>query len=157
MRRPYDSGGEVSACRERTPGVPRKKAYANAVLSVDGKDNKDNIEKITHRNLFNVLKCGNLKFMYDKLSQYHSFCECTNLNEMQEILLKKGWQCRKKFSKGSNNFKKYKAGKYKTGEICWISFGYDGLYVTDEFDSFIIDWQDKNTEKIIEQLENDLR
>lgn len=118
---------------------------------------KDNIEIITHRNLFNVLKCGNLKFMYDKLSQYHSFCECTNLNEMQEILLKKGWQCRKKFSKGSNNFKKYKAGKYKTGEICWISFGYDGLYVTDEFDSFIIDWQDKNTEKIIEQLENDLR
>ena len=118
---------------------------------------KNNIEIITHRNLFNVLKCGNLKFMYDKLSQYHSFCECTNLNEMQEILLKKGWQCRKKFSKGSNNFKKYKAGKYKTGEICWISFGYDGLYVTDEFDSFIIDWQDKNTEKIIEQLENDLR
>lgn len=117
---------------------------------------KDNIEIINHQNLFDVLKCGNLKFMYEKLSKYHSFCECANLNEIQEILLKKGWQQREKFSKDSDNFKKNKVGKHETGEIRWISFGYDGLYITDEFDSFIIDWQDRNTEKIKEQLEKDL-
>ena len=49
----FDSCGDFTACRERTPGVPRKKAYANAVLSVDGKDNKDNIEKIYKTNYYN--------------------------------------------------------------------------------------------------------
>ena len=73
-----------------------------------------------------------------------------------------GWQQREKFSKDSDDFKKFKVGTrntrdQQTKEISWISFGYDGLYITDEFDSFIIEWQDKNTEKIKEQLENDLR
>ena len=36
VRRPYDSSGEVSACRERTPGVPRWKTFANTVRSGDG-------------------------------------------------------------------------------------------------------------------------
>ena len=46
----FDSCGDFTACRERTPGDPRKKAYANAVPSVDG---KDNIEKIYKTNYFN--------------------------------------------------------------------------------------------------------
>lgn len=127
--------------------------FANCELA------KDNIEIIDHRNLFDVLKCGNLKFMYDKLSKYHSFSESPDLKKIEEALCAdgKGWQCREKFSKDSGDVKKYKVGKHETGEISWISFGYDGLYITDEFDSFIIDWQDKNTEKIKEQLENDLR
>ena len=84
--------------------------------------------------------------------------ESPNLKKLEETLYsnKKGWKPRKKFSKGSGDFKKYKVGKHETGEISWIYFGYDGLYITDEFDSFIIDWQDKNTEKIIEQLKKDL-
>ncbi len=118
---------------------------------------KDNIEIISHQSLFDVLKCGNLKFMYEKLSKYHSFCRSTDLNEIQRVLSEKGWQCRKKFSKSSNDLKKYKIEKHEMGKISWISFGYDGLYITDEFDSFIIDWQGENTEKIKEQLEKDLR
>lgn len=125
---------------------------------------KDNIEIINHRNLFDVLKCGNLKFMYDKLSKYHLFSESPDLVKIKETLdgKEKDWKCIKKFSKDSDDFKKYKVGTRKVGdqqaeEISWISVGYDGLYITDEFDSFIIDWQDRNTEKIIEQLENDLR
>lgn len=118
---------------------------------------KDNIEIIIHQNLFDVLKYGNLKYMYEKLSKYHAFYKCTDLNEIQRVLSEKGWQRREKFSKSGDNVKKYKVGKHETGEISWISFGYDGLYVTDEFDSFIIDWADENTEKIKEQLEKDLR
>ncbi len=123
--------------------------------------NKDNIEIINHLNLFDVLKCGNLKFMYDKLSKYHSFSESPDLKKIEDSLEGKSWKCIKKFSKESDDFKKFKVGTRKTGdqqteEISWISFGYDGVYITDEFDSFIIDWQDKNTEKIIEQLEKDL-
>lgn len=122
---------------------------------------KDNIEIINHLNLFDVLKCGNLKFMYDKLSKYHSFSESPDLKKIEDSLEGKSWKCIKKFSKESDDFKKFKVGTRKTGdqqteEISWISFGYDGVYITDEFDSFIIDWQDKNTEKIIEQLEKDL-
>ncbi len=119
---------------------------------------KDNIEIINHRNLFDVLKRGNLTFMYDKLSKYHLFSESPALKKIEDALCAdgKGWQYREKFSKGSDDFKKYKSGKHETGEISWISFGYDGLYITDEFNSFIIDWQDKNTEKIKEQLEKDL-
>ena len=67
----------------------------------------------------------------------------------------KGWQKKRKFSKDSDDFKMCKYGKIQ--ETSRISFGYDGLYITDEFDSFIIEWQDKNTEKIKEQLEKDLR
>ena len=37
VHRPYDSSGQVSACRERTPGVPRWETRANDVRSVDGK------------------------------------------------------------------------------------------------------------------------
>ncbi len=125
---------------------------------------KDNIEIINHRNLFDVLKCGNLKFMYDKLSEYHLFSESPDLVKIKETLdgKEKDWKCIKKFSKDSDDFKKYKVGTRKVGdqqaeETSWISFGYDGLYITDEFDSFIIEWQDKNTEKIKEQLEKDLR
>lgn len=125
---------------------------------------KDNIEIINHRNLFDVLKCGNLKFMYDKLSKYHLFSESPDLVKIKETLdgKEKDWKCIKKFSKDSDDFKKYKVGTRKVGdqqaeEISWISVGYDGLYITDEFDSFIIEWQDKNTEKIKEQLEKDLR
>ena len=119
---------------------------------------KVNIEIIDRSELFNVVKNSSFKFMYDKLSKYHSFSESPNLKKLEETLYsnKKGWKPRKKFSKGSGDFKKYKVGKHETGEISWIYFGYDGLYITDEFDSFIIDWQDKNTEKIIEQLKKDL-
>ncbi len=116
-----------------------------------------NIEIIKPEDLFDMLKSGNLGFMYEKLSVYHTFDKGQNLDEIQKLLFEKGWQFSKKFGKGSDNLKKYKTGKYKAGEISWISFGYDGLYITDEFDSFIIDWHDDNTEKIKEQLENDLR
>ena len=121
----------------------------------------DNIEIVEHRKLFDVLKRGNLKFMYDKLSKYHLFCEGPDLGKIKDALVGKGWKCIKKFSKDSDDLKKFKMGTRKAGnqqteEISWISFGYDGLYITDEFDSFIIDWQDKNTEKIKEQLEKDL-
>lgn len=118
---------------------------------------KDNIEIINHQKLFDILKCGNPNFMYDKLSKYHSFCECLNLNEIQEVLSKKDWQEKRLSNKTCDELKIYKCGK--TQETSWISFGYDGLYITDEFDSFIIDWEDenKNTEKIKEQLENDLK
>ena len=102
--------------------------------------------------------------MYDKLSKYHLFSESPDLVKIKETLdgKEKDWKCIKKFSKESDDFKKFKVGTRKVGdqqaeEISWISVGYDGLYITDEFDSFIIDWQDKNTEKIIEQLEKDLR
>lgn len=115
---------------------------------------KDNIEIIINRNLFEVLKCGNLKFMYDKLSKYHTFSESPDLKKIKETLEKKCWKQREKFCKDSDDFKIYKCGE--TQETSWISFGYDGLYITDEFNSFIIDWQDENTEKIEEQLEKDL-
>lgn len=118
---------------------------------------KDNIEIISDQSLFNVLKCGSLKFMYEKLSKYHAFCKGADLDKIKSVLYEKGWQSREKFSKNSDNFKQYKVGTHKTGEISWISFGYDGLYITDEFDSFIIDWEDENTEKIKEQLETDLK
>ena len=119
---------------------------------------KDNIEIIDRSELFNVVKNSGFKFMHDKLSKYHLFSESPNLKKLEETLHsdKKGWKPRKKFSKSSDDFKKYKVGKHETEEISWISFGYDGLYITDEFDSFIIDWQNKNTEKIKEQLEKDL-
>lgn len=116
-----------------------------------------NIEIISRRDLFDMLKSGNLSFMYEKLSVYHTFDKGQNLDEIQKSLSKKGWQSGKKFGKDSDNLKKYKLGKHDAGDISWISFGYDGLYITDEFDSFIIDWHDDNTERIKEQLENDLR
>lgn len=132
--------------------------FANCKLA------KDNIEIINHQDLFDVLKCGNLKFMYDKLSKYHLFCESPDLEKLKEALNPDGagWQQREKFSKDSDDFKKFKVGTrntrdQQTKEISWISFGYDGLYITDEFDSFIIDWHNRNTEKIKEQLEKDLR
>ncbi len=116
----------------------------------------DNIEIIDRSELFNVVKNSGFKFMYDKLSKYHSFSESPDLEKIEKVLKdEKGWQKKRKFSKDSDDFKMYKYGK--TQETSWISFGYDGLYITDEFDSFIIEWQDKNTEKIKEQLENDLR
>ena len=37
VRRPYNSIGQVSSCRERTPGVPRWKTWANAIRTGDGK------------------------------------------------------------------------------------------------------------------------
>lgn len=121
---------------------------------------KDNIEIIDNKNLFNVLKCGNLKFMYKKLSRYHSFCDNINLNEIQNFL--KNWKCKKMFKGSQNNFKCYKVWKYekeeikKIEEIERIFFGYNGFYITDEFNSFIIEWQDDNTEAIKEQLKKDL-
>ena len=78
------------------------------------------------------------------------------MEKIEKVLKdEKGWQKIEEFSKDSDDFKMYKYGK--TQETSRISFSYDGLYITDEFDSFIIEWQDKNTEKIKEQLENDLR
>jgi hypothetical protein len=116
---------------------------------------KDNIEIISHHNLFEVLQ--NLKYMHEKLKKYHSFCKCVDLDEIQKILAEKGWQNKKSYRNNCTDFKKYKLWNHETGEIGWMSFGYNGFYITDEFDSFIIEWQDKNTETIKAQLEKDLK
>lgn len=117
---------------------------------------KNNIEIIGHQKLFDVLKSGNLKFMLEKLLKYHSFTKGADLNEVQRVLSEKGWQCKKSFKSTCHDFKRYKVWNYETGEIGWLSFGYDGFYITDEFNTFIIEWQDANTENIKNQLEKDL-
>lgn len=47
---------------------------------------KVNIEIIDRSELFNVVKNSSFKFMYDKLSKYHSFSESPNLKKLEETL-----------------------------------------------------------------------
>ncbi len=79
-----------------------------------------------------------------------------DLYEIQNTLSQKGWRLKKLFNSKSSNFKRYKVQKYGNGEIEYITLGYNGFYITDEFDCFIIDWEDENIEQIKRELEKDL-
>ena len=117
---------------------------------------KDNIEIISSKNLFDVLSSGKLGYMYKKLSEYHTFSSNIDLKNIYARLNQKGWQIRKTFKGNENDFKRCKVWKDNNDEIGWISFGYNGFYITNEFDMFIIDWENEIAEKIKKALETDL-